>query len=89
MSAAFHLQMDGATELANHSVRQILRSVIQPDQSDWVDKIPIVEFAINSNISSSMGFAPFKLNYGYLPTLIGGITPTENAKLGVRKLLIK
>ena len=34
-----------------------------------------------------MGFAPFKLNYGYLPTLIGGITPTENAKPGVHKFI--
>src|SRR6202040_509779 len=59
MSTVFHPQMDGATERANCSVGQILRSVIQPDQSDWVDKILIVEFAINSNISSSMGFAPF------------------------------
>ena len=34
-----------------------------------------------------MGFAPFELNYGYLPTLIGGITPTENAKPGVHKFI--
>src|ERR1700723_1192070 len=87
MSTVFHPQTDGATERANHLVRQILRSVIQPDQSDWVDKLPIVEFAINSNISSSMGFAPFELNYGYLPTLIGGITPTENAKPGIHKFI--
>ena len=52
-----------------------------------MDKLPIVEFAINSNISSSMGFAPFELNYGYLPTLIGGITPTENAKPGIHKFI--
>ena len=87
MSTAFHPQMDGVAEWANCSLRQILWSVIQPDQSDWVDKIPIVEFAINSNISSSTGCTPFELNYGYLPTLIGGITPTENAKPGVRKFI--
>src|ERR1700720_1821315 len=34
MSTAFHPQMDGATERANCSVGQILRSVIQPDQSE-------------------------------------------------------
>ena len=47
----------------------------------------IVEFAINSDISSSMGFAPFELNYGYLPTFISGITPTENTKPGVHKFI--
>ena len=87
MSTAFHPQMDGATERANRSVGQILRSVIQSDQLDWVDKIPIVEFAINSNISSSMGFAPLKLNYSYLPTFISGITPNENAKPGIHKFI--
>ena len=39
MSTVFHPQMDGATEQANHLVGQILQSVIQPDQSDWVDKL--------------------------------------------------
>src|SRR6202041_3780306 len=43
--------------------------------------------AINSDISSSMGFAPFELNYGYLPTFISGITPTENTKPGVHKFI--
>ena len=52
-----------------------------------MDKLPIVEFAINSDISSSTGFAPFELNYGYLPTLIGGITPTENAKPGINQAI--
>ena len=52
-----------------------------------MDKIPIVEFAINSNISSSTRFAPFELNYGYLTTFISGITPTENAKPGVHKFI--
>jgi hypothetical protein len=47
----------------------------------------MVEFAINSSISSSSGFAPFELNCGYMPTLIGGITPTEKAKPGVRRFV--
>src|ERR1700720_4792614 len=87
MSIAFHLQTDGATERANHLDGQILRSVIKTGQSDWLDKCPIVEFAINSNISSTTGFTHFELNYGYLPTLIIGITPTENAKSGVHKFI--
>ena len=47
----------------------------------------IVELAINSNISNSTGFALFKLNYGYLPTFISGITPTENTNPGVHKFI--
>jgi len=61
--------------------------MVEPNQTDWVDKIPLAEFAINSNISSSTGFAPFELNYGYMPTLIGGITPMEKAKPGVKRFV--
>jgi len=87
MSTAFHPQTDGATERANRSVGQILRTLIQPDQTDWVEKLPLTEFAINSNLSSSTGFAPFELNYGYMPMLIGGITPFEKAKPGVKRFV--
>ena len=69
MSTSFHPQTDGATERANRSINAVLRALIQPDQSNWVEKLPMVEFAINSSMSKSTGFAPFELNYGYLPTL--------------------
>jgi hypothetical protein len=63
----------------------MLRAVISPDQADWVEKLPMVEFAINSSQSSTTGFAPFKLNYGYLPTLRGLLdeVPSE-VKPGIR-----
>jgi RNase H-like domain found in reverse transcriptase/Reverse transcriptase (RNA-dependent DNA polymerase)/Integrase zinc binding domain len=87
MSTAFHPQTDGASERANRSVGQVLRTMIRPDQTDWVEKIPMTEFAINSNISSSSGFAPFELNYGHMPMIIGGISPIEKAKPGVRNFV--
>ena len=59
--------------------------MVHPDQKDWCNKIPLTEFAINSNISSSTGFAPFELNYGYIPSLINGIKPQESAHPGVRQ----
>jgi hypothetical protein len=47
----------------------------------------MTKFAINSNISSSLGFAPFELNYGHMPMIIGGISPIEKANPGVRKFI--
>ena len=67
MSTAFHPQMDGATEQANRSIAQILCTVVSNDQKDWSGKCPMVEFAINSSINATMGYAPFKLNHGYMP----------------------
>jgi hypothetical protein len=84
MSTTFHPQMDGASECTNQSIGQILQIMIESHQIDWVDKIPLVEFTINSSISSSTGFTPFELNCGYMPTLIGGITTMEKVKPGVR-----
>jgi RNase H-like domain found in reverse transcriptase/Reverse transcriptase (RNA-dependent DNA polymerase)/Integrase zinc binding domain len=72
MSTAFHPQTDGATERAIRSISEILRSVVDADQTNWVEKCPMVEFAINSSISSSSKFSPFELNYGYIPPMIRG-----------------
>jgi hypothetical protein len=65
-------------------VAQILRALIHPDQRDWGDKIPMVEFALNSAISSSSSFAPFKLNYGYIPTINLGFKPEPSTVPGMK-----
>ena len=44
ISTAFHPQMDGVTERANCSIGQILRIMVQPDQTDWREKLSMVEF---------------------------------------------
>jgi transposase InsO family protein len=83
MSTSFHPQTDGATERANRSIGQVLRAVVSNDQANWADKCPMVELAINSSISATTGFAPFELNYGFIPQV--GITGREYTKYhGVR-----
>ena len=89
MSTSFHPQTDGATERANRSVGQILRTMVKPDQTDWVERTPLVEFAINSSISASTGYAPFELNYGYMPTFHGDIIPTPGEPPGVKEFVEK
>ena len=71
MSTSFHPQTDGVTKRVNRVVNQVLRAVIQPDQSDWYKKLPMVEFAINSSENKLTGYMPFELNYRYIPTLRG------------------
>jgi hypothetical protein len=84
MSTSFHPQTDGASERAIRSVAQILRAFVRPDQRDWTAKVPMVEFALNSAISSSSGFAPFELNYGYMPSLNPGFEPEPSTAPGIR-----
>ena len=69
MSTVFHPQTDGASERSIRTIAQILHSMISPDQKDWAEKVPMVEFAINSSVSGSTGFAPFELTYGYMPQM--------------------
>ena len=66
MSTAFHLQTDGVTEQANRSIAQILQTALANDQKDWSSKCPMVEFAINSSVKATTGYAPFELNYRYM-----------------------
>jgi hypothetical protein len=85
MSTAFHPQTDGATERAIRIVSQILRAEVSPDQKNWYEKLPMVEFAINSSISASTGFAPFELNYGYLPRMMAKLGANPEVPKGVRQ----
>ena len=67
MSTAFHPQTDGASECLIRTIVQILHSMILPDQKDWIEKVPMVEFTINLSVSGSTGFTSFKLTYRYMP----------------------
>ena len=67
MSSAYHPQTDGTTERANRTITQMLRQCINPNQKDWVSKLPTIQFAINSARSESTGYAPFFLNNGRMP----------------------
>ena len=60
MSTIFHPQTDGATEQANRSITQILHTVVSNDQKDWSSKCPMVEFAINSSVNTTTGYAPVR-----------------------------
>ena len=79
ISTSFYLQTDSTLECTIQLIAQILRVIVCPDQQDWSDKMLIVKFALNSAISSSLGFAPFKLNYRYSPIINLGFTPELSA----------
>lgn len=84
MSTAFHPQTNGVTERANRSIGQMMRSMVKPDQKDWVEKLPMIEFAINASISAATGFAPFELIGGYMPSTLREFTSQNKAPHGVK-----
>ncbi|KJA27562.1 hypothetical protein HYPSUDRAFT_99362, partial [Hypholoma sublateritium FD-334 SS-4] len=52
---------------ANRTITQMLRQCIGGKQTDWVAKLPAIEFAINSARSETTGYSPFFLNHGRMP----------------------
>jgi hypothetical protein len=86
MSSAYHPQTDGASERGIQTMSQILRSVVNDYQDNWVKQLPMVEFAMNSAVNSSTGYAPFEANYGWLPRLIQGID-NESPHEGINQFI--
>lgn len=70
MSTLFHPQTDDAMECLNCSIGQIFCASIHSDQRDWPFKVPMIEFALNSSMSSMTGFAPFELTSGHIPCMM-------------------
>jgi hypothetical protein len=58
---------------------------MRPDQKDWIDKINMVEFAINSSVSASTRYAPFKLNYGYMPQIMKEFRKPKTTSRGIQE----
>ena len=73
LSSAFHPQTDGQTEIVNAAVNKYLRAFVAFTQDDWVDWLPLAEFAMNNQISETTGISPFFANYGFNPHM--GIEP--------------
>ena len=69
LSTSFHVhpRSDGQTERTNRVVEEVLRAYISPDQSDWDEHLPLIEFAINNSVNKSIGTTPFLMMYGQTP----------------------
>ena len=67
LSTAYHPQTDGQSERTNQDVEQVLRTVINFHQDNWVDWLPVVEFALNNRFKKSLKNTPFYVNYGFHP----------------------
>ncbi|GBG62370.1 hypothetical protein CBR_g30324 [Chara braunii] len=63
-SSARHPQTDGQTERAHQTAQMMLRTLIRPDQKDWVDHLPDIEFACNTSMHPAINVTPFELHHG-------------------------
>jgi hypothetical protein len=71
-------------EWANCLIAQILRAFVAASQTDWVQFLSLVEFAINSTINRATGMALFKVNYGFIPCMMQELPALKLIPPGVR-----
>jgi hypothetical protein len=64
-SMAYHPQMDRQMEWMNHEVEKYLHIFTNHQQDDWVDWLPLAEFAYNNMVNEATGTTPFYLNKGH------------------------
>jgi hypothetical protein len=75
-STAFHPQSDGQTERVNQVLEQYLRIFCDHQQDNWLDLLPLAEFAYNNARHSSTRMSPFFANYGLHPRCTLRVMPT-------------
>jgi len=77
MSTAFHPQTDGQTERMDAGMEQYLRVFVNHQQDDWVQWLPLAEFAANDGVSESAKCTPFCAVQGMDPRMSFAREPTQ------------
>lgn len=66
LSTAFHLKTDGQSKVANQKMERHLHSYVNHFQDNWIDLLPMIEFATNTNMSAIIKIALFMVTKGYI-----------------------
>ena len=64
LSTAFHPLMDGKEERTIQTLEDILRTCIIDSKGSLDRHLPLVEFAYNYSVHSSISMAPYEALYG-------------------------
>lgn len=83
LSTAQHPQTDGQTERTNRTLGSMFRTLLLNHSSKWKDITPMIEFAYNSSIHSSIGMTPFEADIGYQPPIPTTLFSDNTSMLGI------
>ena len=61
----YHLEGNGQSEWTNQTLEQYLQVYSNYQQDNWLDLLPLTEFAYNNAPSATTGISPFYANKGY------------------------
>lgn len=77
-TTAYRPQTNGALERSHRTLGEVLRNYTDQDQRNWDLWLPYAMFVYNSTPHSTTKMTPFKILYGYEPTLPSSIKCTPN-----------
>lgn len=86
LSTAYHQQTDGQSERQVRTLEESLRAFVNSRGTDWDERLPHVEFAHNTAVHSSTGFAPLQLHSGvsarvpFSPIASSGLAVPQSAR---------
>jgi hypothetical protein len=66
-STTCHLQIDGQTEVVNHTLSTMLQAILKSNLKLWEECLPHIEFAYNRSVHSKTKVSPFQVVYGFNP----------------------
>ena len=64
-TSGYHPEGDGQTERTNQTLEQYIRVYSSYQQDNWLELLPLAEFAYNNAPSTTTGISPFFANKGY------------------------
>jgi hypothetical protein len=79
VSTAFHPETDGQTERVNMEIEAYLRMFVNQRQDDWVEWLPLAEFAYNNRVHAATQHTPFELDNGQHPRM--GVEPHRETRV--------
>ena len=79
MLSIYHPQIDGATDHANKTVTQMLQQCVNQHQTDWIGKLPAVEFATNSTLLLTSLPQPSDTPFQDTPPLLSSVPPSSTS----------
>ena len=69
LASTHHPQTNGLTERMNRTLIVMLRKVCLMQKEQWVEALPLVEFAYNNSVHSATRISPFQAIHGFSPAI--------------------
>jgi len=63
-SSAYHPQTDGQSERTIQILEDMLRLCVLDFKGNWIQFLPLIEFAYNNSFQATIGMVPYEALYG-------------------------